>query len=113
MLGGVVVYPLIIIIIIIIIIVIEEKDTNIKGTLSSITIPFITLKKKCFSVSSIEGKNFMKTPKQQLSYVKPRKETAQMLVFSDTPFQIDQNKTQNHSIDKVQNLGNEIPNSLF
>ena len=109
MLGGVVVYPLIIIII-----VIEEKDTKIKGTLSSITIPFITLKKKkCYSVSSTEGKNFMKTPKQQLSYVKPRKETAQMLVFSDTPFQIDQNKTQNHSIDKVQNLGNEIPNSLF
>ena len=45
MLGGVAVYPLIIIIIIIII-VIEEKDTKIKGTLSSITIPFITLKKK-------------------------------------------------------------------
>ena len=30
-----------------------------------------------------------------------------MLVFSVTPFRIDQNKNQNRSIDKVQNLGNE------
>ena len=30
-----------------------------------------------------------------------------MLVFSVTPFNIDQNKNQNRSIDKVQNLGNE------
>ena len=30
-----------------------------------------------------------------------------MLVFSVTPFKIDENKNQNHSIDKVQNLGNE------
>ena len=30
-----------------------------------------------------------------------------MLVFSVTPFKIDQNKNQNRSIDKVQNLGNE------
>ena len=30
-----------------------------------------------------------------------------LLVFSVTPFKIDQNKNQNHSIDKVQNLGNE------
>ena len=29
------------------------------------------------------------------------------LVFSVTPFKIDQNKNQNSSIDKVQNLGNE------
>ena len=29
-----------------------------------------------------------------------------LLVFSVTPFKIDQNKNQNHSIDKVQNLGN-------
>ena len=28
-------------------------------------------------------------------------------VFSVTPFKIDQNENQNHSIDKVQNLGNE------
>ena len=28
-------------------------------------------------------------------------------VFSVTPFKIDQNKNQNRSIDKVQNLGNE------
>ena len=30
-----------------------------------------------------------------------------MLVFSVTPFKIDQNKNQNRSIDKVQNLGKE------
>ena len=30
-----------------------------------------------------------------------------MLVFSVTPFKIDQNKYQNRSIDKVQKLGNE------
>ena len=30
-----------------------------------------------------------------------------LLVFSVTPFKIDQNKNQNHSTDKVQNLGNE------
>ena len=30
-----------------------------------------------------------------------------MQVFSVTPFKIDQNKNQNRSIDKVQNLGNE------
>ena len=34
----------------------------------------------------------MKTPKQQLPYIKPRKETAQLLVFSVTPFKTDQNK---------------------
>ena len=32
-----------------------------------------------------------------------------LLVFSVTPFKIDQNKNQNRSIDKVQNLGNEYP----
>ena len=31
----------------------------------------------------------------------------QLLVFSFTPFKIDQNKNQNHSTDKVQNVGNE------
>ena len=31
----------------------------------------------------------------------------QLLVFSVTPFKIDQNKNQNRPIDKVQNLGNE------
>ena len=30
-----------------------------------------------------------------------------LLVFSATPFETDQNKNQNLSIDKVQNLGNE------
>ena len=30
-----------------------------------------------------------------------------LLVFSVTPSKIDQNKNQNRSIDKVQNLGNE------
>ena len=30
-----------------------------------------------------------------------------LLVFSVTPLKIDQNKNQNHSTDKVQNLGNE------
>ena len=30
-----------------------------------------------------------------------------LLVFSDTPFKLDQNKNQNRSIDKFQNLGNE------
>ena len=32
---------------------------------------------------------------------------ALLLVFSVTPFKIDQNKNQNRSIDKVQKLGNE------
>ena len=31
----------------------------------------------------------------------------ELLIFSVTPFKIDQNKNQNRSIDKVQNLGNE------
>ena len=30
-----------------------------------------------------------------------------LLVFSVTPFKVDQNKNQNHSTGKVQNLGNE------
>ena len=30
-----------------------------------------------------------------------------LLVFSGTPFKVDQNKNQNHSKGKVQNLGNE------
>ena len=50
-----------IIIIIIIIIIIttttttttEEKDTKIKGTLTSITVPFITLKKKNATLSQV------------------------------------------------------------
>ena len=33
---------------------------------------------------------------------------SQLLVFSVTPFKIDQNKNQNRSIEKVQNLGNEM-----
>ena len=33
--------------------------------------------------------------------------SAILLVFSVTPFKIDQNKNQNRSIDNVQNLGNE------
>ena len=33
--------------------------------------------------------------------------TSELLVFSVTPFKIDENKNQNHSIDKVQHLGNE------
>jgi len=35
------------------------------------------------------------------------KMSPQLLVFSVTPFKIDQNKNQNKSIDKVQNLGKE------
>ena len=44
---------------------------------------------------------------------KPRKgdfqelKSKKLLVFSVTTFKIDQNKNQNCSIDKVQNLGNE------
>ena len=34
-------------------------------------------------------------------------ENTLLLVFSVTPFKIDQNKNKNRSIDKVQNLGNE------
>ena len=34
-------------------------------------------------------------------------ENTLLLVFSVTPFKIDQNKNQNRAIDKVQNLGNE------
>ena len=32
---------------------------------------------------------------------------SELLVFSVTPFKIDQNKNENSSIDNVQNLGNE------
>ena len=34
--------------------------------------------------------------------------SCQLLVFSVTPFKIDDNKNQNHSIDKIQNLENEM-----
>ena len=34
-------------------------------------------------------------------------ESYKLLVFSVTPFKIDQNQNQNRPIDKVQNLGNE------
>ena len=43
-------------------------------------------------------------------WIAPSEATSAMenlLVFSVTPFKIDQNKNQNRSIDKVQNLGNE------
>ena len=36
------------------------------------------------------------------------KSASVLLVFSVTPFKIDQSKNQNRSIDKVQNLGNEM-----
>ena len=39
--------------------------------------------------------------------IKDRSLLCILLVFSVTPFKIDQNKNQNCSIDKVQNLGNE------
>ena len=42
--------------------------------------------------------------KQNSSHREP---TLLLLVFSVTPFKVDQNKNQNYSIDKVQNLGNE------
>ena len=76
---------------IITIIITEEKDTKIKGQdLYQHTVYYT--EKKCYSVSSAEEKTFMETPKQQLPYIKPRKETAQLLVVSVTPFKIDQNK---------------------
>ena len=37
----------------------------------------------------------------------------ELLVFSVTPFKIDENKNQNHSIDKIQNLENERPSPRF
>ena len=40
-------------------------------------------------------------------YPANKPELKKLLVFSVTPFKIDQNKIQNHSTDKVQNLGNE------
>ena len=34
-------------------------------------------------------------------------ENRELVVFCVAPFKIDQNKNQNRSVDKVQNLGNE------
>jgi len=44
------------------------------------------------------------SPFERLS---PRLVNDGLLVFSVTQFKIDQNKNENRSIDKVQNLGNE------
>ena len=41
------------------------------------------------------------------THLSPRGGTSLLLVFSVTPFKIDENKNQNHSIDKIQNLENE------
>ena len=48
-------------------------------------------------------------PDSSREAVKERREASRgkMLTFSVMPFEIDQNKNQNRSIDKVQNLGNE------
>ena len=42
-----------------------------------------------------------------LEEVQVRRDLKILLVFSVTPFKIDQNKNQNRSIDKVQNLEND------
>ena len=42
-----------------------------------------------------------------MTFLKTLNRARVLLVFSVTPFKIDQNKNQNRSIDKVQNLGNE------
>ena len=42
-----------------------------------------------------------------MTFLKKLNSARVLLVFSVTPFKIDQNKNQNRSIDKVQNLGNE------
>ena len=44
---------------------------------------------------------------QKLKLKNYRSYRALLLIFSVTPFKIDQNKNQNRSIDKDQNLGNE------
>ena len=47
------------------------------------------------------------TKRQEITETGRSCSNGEMLVFSVTPFKIDQNKNQNRSIDKVQNLGNE------
>ena len=42
-----------------------------------------------------------------MAFLKTLNSARVLLVLSLTPFKIDQNKNQNRSIDKVQNLGNE------
>ena len=42
-----------------------------------------------------------------MTFLKTLNSARVLLVLSVTPFKIDQNKNQNRSIDKVQNLGNE------
>ena len=42
-----------------------------------------------------------------MTFLKKLNSARVLLVFSVTPFKIDQNNNQNRSIDKVQNLGNE------
>ena len=54
-------------------------------------------KKTVLSAKDVTLKNLKATPVNKFL----------LLVFSVTPFKIDQNKKQSRSIDKVQNLGNE------
>ena len=42
-----------------------------------------------------------------MTFLKTLNSVRVLLVLSVTPFKTDQNKNQNRSIDKVQNLGNE------
>ena len=51
--------------------------------------------------------NFVLEASFSSSNLKVSIESEKLLVFSATPFKIHQNKKQNRSIDKVQNLGNE------
>ena len=67
-----------------------------QGRFHALHVQTAPLKRRVLHYSKI--KNFLRSPdhKEEL-----------LLVFSVTPFKIDQNKNQNRSIDKVQHLGNE------
>ena len=60
------------------------------------------------SKSCLQNLEYSRSYQQDLVIADTTAGPTLLLVFSVTPFKkIDQNKNQNHSIDKVQNLGNE------
>ena len=65
---------------------------------------------KSINAPQVTLKIFIQRPKNSYNRNFMRLENSPpplLLVFSVTPFKIDQNKNQNRLIDKVQNLGNE------
>ena len=58
----------------------EEKDTKIKGTLTSITKPLITLKKRLVCVKYLR-KNFHENPKATVTLYQTKKRNSSIAGF--------------------------------